>query len=245
MRLAPLSLLAVLCALILPSPASAVVHTWKVSLSGTYSSESTVVDNEGGEDSRTPMTGPATESATPRTKKTSLVDVFRLGHGQPEFVLHDDRKPLWATGSITRSSDLARRDEPRGCFPGGTQATQDCGTRTFLSRVAFYPSATGRRFHGILIGLDQNGVFDVSGGGFESCILGAGLGGIPFFSNPKNEAEGLQPLAPVPTKKLYGARRRPFTVHGKLARSGGEDTGQGRSTWSYVFDFTLKLTPVR
>src|SRR4051794_23759329 len=120
MRLAPLSLLAVVCALIIPSSASAVVHVWRVSLSGTYSSESTVVDNQCGEGFKRSLTGTAKESATVKTKKTALVAVLRLGHGQPEFILHDDRKPLFATGSITRTSDLARRDEPRGCFPGGT-----------------------------------------------------------------------------------------------------------------------------
>ena len=243
MRLAPPTLLALLALALFPGAAPAAVHVWKASLSGTYASQASVTNNECGENFNTPMTAAASETATVKTTKTALVDVFRLGHGQPEVTLHDDQKPLKLAGQITRKSDLASRDEPAGCQ--GRGAPGGCGQKSFTSRGALFANAAGRRLRGVSISLDQNGVFDVAGGGFTGCVLGAGQSAIPYFANPKNDSEALLPLAPVPAKKLFAAHRRAFSVRGKLAHSGSEDTGSGKSDWSYVFSFTLKLTPVR
>lgn len=223
------------------APASANIMVWRASVSGNYSSDATTTNQECGEDYTTPMTAASSESGTLETKKATLFDAWRAGR-KPELAIHSDLKPLKLAGSKTRTSGLGGRDFPNGC--NDAAQAQDCGTKAYSAFGTLYGIPVGRRLH-VALGLDMNGVFKLEGGEWQRCPLAMGQAALPYWTNPKDSAEGLQAIADIPVKKLFAAHPRPFRVHGTLARSGGETSGPATSAWRYRFDFTLRFTFVR
>jgi hypothetical protein len=225
----------------LSSTASANVSVWRVSVSGTYRSDATTTNQECGEDYRTPVTVTSSETGTVKTKKATLFDVWHMGT-KPQLAIHDDMKPLKLAGSKTRTSGLVQPDLPNGCNDPAKEL--DCGTKNFSSLGTLYGTPTGRKLR-VSVGLNMNGVFNVDGGGWQRCALGIGQSTIPYWSNPNHPEEGLLASTGMPVAKLFARHMRPFQVTGTLARKGTETSGAATSTWSYKFDFTLKLIPVR
>jgi hypothetical protein len=227
------------------APANAIASSpafWRASLSGSYRTEATVTNSQCGENYATPMTAGAVESGALRTTKAAVVVAFRA-NGQPEFQLKSSSSPLLVAGTITRTSGLDNRDEPRGCHP--PSGAQDCGTKSFTSQTGLAGEPTGRKVFDVAIELDVNSYFKVAGGGFQHCVLGPGQSALPVFADPKYPGAGINAVAPIPTSKLFARHRRTFTVKGTLSHSGRETTGAAISDWTYSFDYTLRLTPVR
>jgi hypothetical protein len=217
--------------------ASANVTIWRVSMSGSYGSDATTTSTECGEDYKTPMTAASSETGTLRTTKSTLFDAWHAGR-KPELAIHDDTKPMKLAGSKTRTSGLLQRDLPNGC--NDPAQPLDCGTKNYVSWGTLYGFPVGRRLHASL-GLDMNGYFKIDE--WQKCALAMGQASLPGWTDPKDSAQGLQATADIPVTKLFAKHPRPFRVKGTLARSGTEDEGRVTSTWSYKFDFTLKLTP--
>jgi hypothetical protein len=221
--------------------ASANIMVWRASLSGSYASDATTTNQECGDDYNTPMTVTSSESGTLKTTKATLFDAWHAGK-KPELAIHSDLKPLKLAGSKTRSSGLIQRDLPNGC--NGTAQTQDCSTKSYSALGTLYGMPAGRRLHAAL-GLDMNGVFKLQGGEWAKCSLAMGQATLPYWTNPKDDAAGLQAVADIPVAKLFAKHPRPFQVKGSLERSGHDTLRPAESTWHYKFDFTLKFTFVR
>jgi hypothetical protein len=221
--------------------ASANIMVWQASVAGTYSSDATTTNQECGADYKTPMTVSSSETGTLKTNKATLFDAWRAG-SKPELAIHNDMKPLKLAGTKTRTSGLDLRDEPNGCT--SPPRTLDCSTKSYSSYGTLYGRPVGRKLQASL-GLDMNGVFNLQGGEWQRCPLAMGQGALPYWTNPKDTAEGLLASVFVPVTKLFAKHPRPFQVKGTLARSGGETSGPAKSTWSYRFDFTLKFKFVR
>jgi hypothetical protein len=225
----------------LTTGASANVMVWRASLSGGYTSDATTTDQECGEDYNTPMTVTSSETGTLKTTKATLFDAWHAG-SKPMLSIQSDLKPLKLAGSKSRTSGLSRRDVPNGC--DGPAQTSDCSTKSFSALGTLYGIPVGRKLR-VALGLDMNGVFKLQGGEWERCPLAMGQASMPYWTNPKDDAEGLQAIANVPVTKLFAKHPRPFTVKGTLARSGTETLRPATSTWRYRFDFTLRFTFVR
>jgi hypothetical protein len=221
--------------------ASANVMVWRASLSGSYTSDATTTDQECGEDYNTPLTVTSSETGTLKTTKAALFDAWHAGK-KPELAIESDMKPLKLAGSKTRTSGLSARDVPNGC--NGPAQTSDCSTKSFSSLGTLYGMPIGRKLQ-VALSLDMDGVFKLQGGEWERCALAMGQASMPNWTNPKDDAAGLQAIADIPLKKLFAKHPRPFTVKGTLARSGSETLRPATSTWQYRFDFTLKFTFVR
>jgi hypothetical protein len=241
MRLSGVVIAVVTALAVFSGSASANIGVWRVSMSGSYSSDATTTNQECGADYKTPMTATSSESGTLKTTKATLFDAWRAGK-KPEFAIHSDLKPMKLAGSKTRTSGLIQRDLPNGC--NDPAQPQDCGTKDYSALGTLYGIPVGRKLH-VALGLDMNGVFELHGGEWQKCPLAMGQGALPYWTNPKDTAEGLNAIADVPVKKLFAKHPRPFKVTGTLARSGGETSGPAKSTWSYKFDFALKFTFVR
>lgn len=238
MRIAVVTASVALALGLLAGSASANVIIWKVSLSGSYQSNGSVTNQECGEDYKTPMTATAFESGTVQTKRATLFDAWHAGK-KPELAIENDMKPMRLAGSITRTSGLEERDTPNGC--NDPAQALDCSTKSFRSPGTLYGIPVRRRLK-VAVGLDAGGSFDVAGGRWERCPLAMDQGAIPFWTNPKEPAEGLNATVRVPVGKLFAKHPRPFTVAGTLARSGTSDEGAASATWNYKFDFKLKFT---
>ena len=243
MRAAGLAASLVLVTALAPAGASASNATvWRASLSGSYRTEATVSNSQCGDDYASPMTASAVETGVVRTKKGAIVVAFRAGT-QPELQLESSAKALRLAGTISRISGLDTSDEPHGCHP--EPATQDCGTRSFTSEAGLAGQPTGRKVFGVAIELDLNSEFKVGGGGFAHCVLGLGQSALPIFADPRYPGTGLNPVAPMPASKLLARHRRAFKVKDTLSHSGRERSGPASADWSYSFEYTLSLTPVR
>jgi hypothetical protein len=225
----------------LAGSASANVKVWRASVSGSYSSDATTTNRECGQDYKTPMTVESSETGTLKTTKGTLFDAWHAGK-KLELAIHDDMKPLKLAGSKTRASGLEQRDLPNGC--NDPARTLDCSTKSYTSYGNLYGIPVGRKLR-VALGLDMNGVFNLAGGEWQRCPLAMGQAALPYWTDPKHPEEGLNATLSVPVAKLFARHPRPFQVKGTLARSGTETSGPATSTWSYKFDFTLKLTPVR
>jgi hypothetical protein len=209
-------------------------------LSGTYRTEAKVTNSQCGDDYGTTMTASAVETGVVRTTKGATVLAFRAG-GQPEFQLKSSAKPLLLAGTLTRTSGLSTRDEPRGCHPA-TDA-QDCGTKSFTSQAGLAGQPTGRKVFDVAIELDLNSYFRVAGGAFQQCFLGPGQSALPVFADPRYPGAGINPTVAMPASKLFARHRRAFKVKGTLSHHGSEKTGPATSDWTYSFEYTLSLTP--
>jgi hypothetical protein len=219
--------------------ASANVEAWRVSVAGTYSSDATTTNLECGENYNVPMTGKSSESGTFKSKKATVFDAWHAGT-KPELAIADDTKPWRLQGAITRTSEMAMRDEPSGCHePVQTPA---CGTKAFTSQGTLYGIPVHRKLMAEL-GLDMNQAFKLDGGSWEKCPLGMGQAGMPFFPNPKDTVEGLNPPVRIPAAKLFARHARPFQVKGTLQHKGAEKLSPATTDWTYTFEFTLKFTP--
>jgi hypothetical protein len=214
--------------------------SWRASLSGTYRTEAKVTNSQCGDDYGTTMTASAVETGVVRTTKGATVLAFRAG-GQPEFQLKSSAKPLLLAGTITRTSGLSTRDEPRGCHPATD--TQDCGTKSFTSQAGLAGQPTGRKVFDVAIELDLNSYFRVAGGAFQQCFLGPGQSALPVFADPRYPGAGINPTVAMPASKLFARHRRAFKVKGTLSHHGSEKTGPATSDWTYSFEYTLSLTP--
>jgi hypothetical protein len=241
MRLTGVVIAVVIALTAFSAGASANVMVWRASLSGAYTSDATLTDQECGQDYKTPMTVTSTETGSIKTAKATLFDALHFGK-KPALTIQSDLKPLKLVGSKSRTSGLSARDVPNGC--NGAPQTSDCGTKSVSALGTLYGIPVGRKLH-VALGLDMNGVFKLQGGEWERCPLAMGQASMPYWSNPKSGAEGLQAIANVPVTKLFAKHPRPFTVKGTLARSGTETLRPATSTWRYKFDFTLKFTFVR
>jgi hypothetical protein len=223
------------------APASANIMVWRASVSGSYTSDGTTTNQECGEDYKTPMTVTSSESGTLKTTKATLFDAWHAGK-RPQLAIHSDLKPLKLAGSKTRTSGLVQRDMPNGC--NDPAQTQDCSTKSYSALGNLYGIPVGRKLHAAL-DLDMRGIFNLQGGEWQKCSLAMGQATLPYWTNPKDDAQDLQAIADIPVKKLFARHPRPFQVKGTLARSGGETLQPATSGWSYKFNFTLKFTFVR
>lgn len=212
--------------------ASVVAHeaTFSVSLSGTWTSNGTVVRDdcidgvtEDGDVIYVTRTASAGQTATFRTPKTTNITVTKRRGAPVESYLSHGGKPLRVTGTYTRTSTVGGSGTgPRGCRGGeDDDRAPDCGTRTLTHRFGFGAENTPRgRWKGLAFGLHRTGPLRPD---FDNCRLVPDQPEIPFSTRTPIIAKvAVSRLTDRGVRKIRLRGTVPHTVSTRTVKASGQ-----------------------